>query len=142
MLKHAAYALKALIFYPFAALYLLVSVVFCIVLFLPMIMGAVIGAYQIFLRLYTGSWHPYPLRLAFEALGIDLGFAYDPHSWHVLAKIVRTLCELPLSPFLLMAGILLALLGAYGVADAFGRLKGAKQSRPESLSGHNLERNL
>ena len=127
MLKHTTYALKALFFYPFAALYLLVSVVFCIVLFLPMIMGAIIGAYQIFLRLYTGSWHPYPLRLAFEALGIDLSFAYDPQSWHVLSETVRPLCELPLSPFLLAGGILLALLGAYTVADTFGRLKALKK---------------
>jgi hypothetical protein len=123
MLKYVLYALKALFYYPFAILCLLLSSFLCVFLYFPLILGAIMVAYQVFLWVHTGNWHPYPLCLVFEAPGIDLTFAYSPQNWKAMAKIARTICDLPLASFLLAAGTVLALLGSAVVVSTFDRIK-------------------
>jgi hypothetical protein len=68
-----------------------------------------------------------PLRLAFEALGVDLGFAYNPQKCKALAKIARTFYELLLALFLLVGGVPLSLLGSAVVVNPFDWIKDVRR---------------
>jgi hypothetical protein len=123
MVRYVIHALKTLLYYPFAILSLLLSVALCTVLYFPLILGTVMGAYQVFLWVHTGNWYPYPLRLAFETLEIDLSFAYNPENWYVLANLVRAVFDLPLALFLLIGGVALASLGSGVVVKTYNKIK-------------------
>lgn len=136
MLKYLAYALKVLCYYPFATLCLLLSSFLCIVLYSPLILGTVMAAYQVFLWVHTDNWYSYPLRLAFEALGIDLGFAYNPQNWRAIANIARIIFELPLASFVLPGGMLLALLGSAIVVSTFDWIKDVRRRLFRKATSH------
>lgn len=80
--------------------------------------GFCIPVYQGFLWLREGVWHPFQTGLAVQYFTADAGafwnWVYQPKEWIGLSRIVLFILHIPLSIFLIVTGLLLAMFNGDG----------------------------